>query len=64
MRPKEIRIARGYSRGRMAAWSGMTETTVRIYEIDPNEIAPDKRAQLDRLYDTMRTELRAALTGN
>lgn len=65
MTRKEIRIAKGYSRGRIAAWAGVSEPTARIYEISPEEIAdPEKRAALDRVYGIMQSELRAALALN
>ena len=62
MTRKEIRIAKGYSRIRVAAWAGVSEPTARVYEISPEEIGdPAKRKALDAVYATMQSELRAAL---
>lgn len=45
----------------VAATCGVGETTVRIYEIDPDEIQDkSKRETLDRYYDQLARRLRVA----
>jgi hypothetical protein len=48
---RELRESRGVSRLQAAAAANTTESTIRIYELDPLEVKdPAKRAAIDEVY--------------
>ena len=49
-RSRQIRRAAGWSLAKVAVMAEVSSGTARIYEIDPSEVAPSKRRQLDAIY--------------
>jgi hypothetical protein len=57
MSAKQSRIAAGRSQEWIAVMSGTSVPSVRLYEVDPNEVKnPRKRESLDRTYAGLRTD--------
>lgn len=56
-KPKDVRIAVGLSAVKAGKLAGTSRQTVRLYEIDPNEVEPEQRAALDAVYADLRALL-------
>jgi transcriptional regulator with XRE-family HTH domain len=52
-KPREIRGAAGLSRARVAVECGVSEPTLRLYEIDPSSISPRLRPKIDARYSQL-----------
>lgn len=56
MRAKDARRVAGWSLARAAGAAEVSEPTARLYEANPDAIVtPEKRANLDRVYDELRS---------
>jgi transcriptional regulator with XRE-family HTH domain len=48
---REVRVRAGWSRRRLAMIAGVSETTARLFEIDPSAVAAaEKREKLASIY--------------
>ena len=50
---KEVRKRAGKSIVWVSGAAGTSTHTTRIYELDPQQVSPEKRQQLDPVYDRM-----------
>lgn len=53
--PAVVRRLLGWSQVKVAAMAGTSTGTVRIFELDPDALSPEKRVSLDAVYASMRS---------
>jgi hypothetical protein len=56
MSPKELRLARRLPRIQVAARGGVSEPSVRLYELDPACVSPRIKRELDKVYADLAAE--------
>jgi hypothetical protein len=53
-RPKEVRKRAGLSLIAAAVGAGVSETTTRVYEANPEAVSIESRTRLDAFYESLR----------